>query len=201
MIRKQEGDTDRVDKYDCADYEDYIREDLGSRVFVDFEVFMKHVLHVPDGWREKWGSAIDEVKRDKTFKEHHKKYFDLCKKTNTLEEEFYPDLVETANAVLNVVSQPKFEDIPSGKHHYYHINHPGHLRGGVMDKKGLSPDLVLLHSDLPRPDPGVDLVHWSNPLHILEVKPSGTAVCEGEGMPKLVVDGKHVMPPFRVDNN
>jgi len=39
--RGQEGDADRVDKYDRVDYEDYIREDLGCRVFVDYEVFMK----------------------------------------------------------------------------------------------------------------------------------------------------------------
>ncbi|KAF9641844.1 hypothetical protein BDM02DRAFT_3273673, partial [Thelephora ganbajun] len=40
--QRQEGDTDRVEGYKRDDYDDYIREDLKSRVFVDLEVFMKN---------------------------------------------------------------------------------------------------------------------------------------------------------------
>jgi len=38
--QRQEGDTDRVDNYNRDDYEEYIREHLKNRVFVDFEVFI-----------------------------------------------------------------------------------------------------------------------------------------------------------------
>ena len=38
--QRQEGDTDRVDNYNRDDYEEYIREDLKNRVFVDFKVFI-----------------------------------------------------------------------------------------------------------------------------------------------------------------
>ena len=67
-----------------------------------------------------------------------------------------------------------------------------------MDKMGLSPDLVLLHSDLPEPNAPVDEVHWSNPLHVLEVKPKGNALSEGRDMPKLVVGGKRASRCFEV---
>ena len=101
--KRQEGDTDRVDKYDREDYEDYIREDLSCRVFVDFEVFMKRVLHVPDDWETRWGPAIDAVKASTRFNKHHKDYCELCEESGTLEKNFYPALMETANAVLDVV--------------------------------------------------------------------------------------------------
>ena len=196
--QRQEGDTDRVGKYDCADYEDYIREDLGSRVFVDFEVFMKRVLHVPEDWKTKWRPAIDAVKADAKFNQHHKKYCDLCEKTGTLEEHFYPDLTATANAVLGVLSESNFEGIPSGERQYYHVNNPTHLKGGVMDKKGLSPDVIVLHKDRRMPSPEASTVHWTNPLHILEVKPYDSAVSDGTKIPRLVVGGKRARRCSRI---
>jgi len=51
---QQDSITDQADEYDCADYEEYTRGDLCCRVFVDYEVFMKHVLHVPNDWETKW---------------------------------------------------------------------------------------------------------------------------------------------------
>jgi len=112
---KQEGDTDRVNRYDCRDYEQYIREDLSCRVFVDFEVFMKDVLHVPEDWKTLWSPAIDAVKTDANFNKHHKKFCGLCEEGGTLEKNFYPPLMETANAVLEVVHGSSFEGIPSEK--------------------------------------------------------------------------------------
>jgi len=48
-------------------YDDCIHEDLTSRVFVDFEVFIKRFLHAPDDWKTLWGPAIDAVKVDSAF--------------------------------------------------------------------------------------------------------------------------------------
>ena len=197
MRSRQEGHTtDRVDKYDREDYEEYIREDLGSRVFVDFEVFMKRVLHVPDDWKTRWAPAIEAVEADAQFDKHHQKYCGLCEKHGTLENDFYQPLMETANAALAVLSRSDFDGIPSEPRQYYHTNHPNHVKGGVMNKKHLSPDLVLLHQD--RSHPGRGSVHWANPLHVLEVKPYDNALCEGKNMPRLVVDGKRATRPCRV---
>jgi len=189
--QKQEGDTDRVFGCDRRDYEQYIREDLSCRVFVDFEVFMKDVLHVPENWKTLWSPAIDAVKTDADFNKHHKKYCKLCEEDGTLEKNFYPPLMETANAVLDVVHWSNFEGIPSEKRQYYHVNDPKHVKGGVMDKRGLSPDLVLLHQDRPHPGSYSDnKLHWVNPLHVLEVKPYDNALCDGNSIPRLAVDGK-----------
>jgi len=84
--QRQEGDTDRVERYKREDYDDYIREDyddyiredLQSRVFVDFEVFMKHVLRVPNDWRTQWGWAIEAVKTDAVFNNHLGEYCRHC---------------------------------------------------------------------------------------------------------------------------
>ena len=197
ILRKQEGDTDRTDKYDRVDYEGYIREDLSSRVFVDFEVFMKQVLHVPNNWKARWRQAIGAVKGNQEFKQYHQEYCRLCNEGGTQEKDFYPELAKMANAVLDVASQPRFKNIiPTGRQQYYHVNDPNHLRGGMMSKKGLSPDLVLLHGGHPTPDKNTSL-HWANPLHVMEVKPSDNALSDGTNMPRLVVRGKRARGCFR----
>lgn len=187
---RQEGDSNRFDKYDRAEYEDYIREDLNSRVFVDFEVFLKHVLLVPAEWRKTWGQAITAVKADATFRGHHKFYCDMSNEQGGHEIGFYPPLVAMANAVLEVIARSKFGDIPYERRQYYHINHPSRIKGGVMNKKGLSPDLIVLNKERPVPC-AEERTHWANPLHVIEVKPYDTAICDGKSIPRLIVDGKH----------
>ena len=197
--QRQEGDIDRVDQYNRADYEEYIREDLNCRVFVDYEIFMKRVLQVPDDWKTRWGPAIEAIKADAEFDEHHKNYCGLCEESGTLEKKFYPPLMETANAILGVVSRSNFKDIPSGRRQYYYVSDPQHLKGGVMNKMSLSPDLVLLHKNRVPPQRGINkTLHWANPLHVLEVKPYDSALCDGKIIPRLVVDGEHARWPFLV---
>ena len=196
--QNQDGDTDKVDKYDRGDYDKYIREDLSRRVFVDYEVFMEYVLHVPVDWNTKWRPAIDAVIADANFKDYHEEYCGLCGKCETAEKRFYPPLVDIANAVLGVLFGSQFDGIPSEDLQYYHINDPYRVKGGVMNKNGLSPDLVLLHSG--RPDPNVKnrSIHWANPLHVLEVKPYDNAICDGEHIPRLVVNGEYTLGSFHV---
>ena len=234
---KQEGDTDRVDGYKRSDYDDYIREDLNSRVFVDFEVFLKSVLHVPHDWKTLWGPAIEAIKADGKFIGHHEKYCDLCGKRGTVEKSFYGPLMETANAVIDVLSRNEFGGISPGSPQHYHVNDPKRLQGGVMNWANLSPDLVVLHKDCTAPedsktkdkksnntnntrtkDPGPEDtnpgdirpkdarpkdikpsggLHWANALHILEVKPYDSAICDGTTIPRLIVDGKHVSSSLR----
>ena len=196
--KNQEGNTDRTEKFTRADYDEHIREDLGSRVFVDFEVFLKNVLHVPDDWRDQWKSAIDAVKEDQNFIKHHNDYCNRCNDFNSVERAFYEPLIETANAVLAVVtdSNNKFDNISSNVPQRYHVNDPDKLRGGIFNKAHLSPDVIALHESCGRAE-GEEL-HWANPLHVLEVKPFDNALCDGTTIPRLVVDGEHLKISFWV---
>jgi len=109
----QEDETDQAEGYHSADYERYIREDLHGRVFVEFEVFMQHVLHVPDNWKSEWGSAIEAARADPDFKRSLEEYCEPCVDSNSDEESFYDPLTDAVNAVLAVVSRETFEGISS----------------------------------------------------------------------------------------
>jgi len=183
-LQKQQDDTDQVRRYYRADYDRYIREDLTARVFVDFEVFMKRVLHVPDDWDTKWKSAIDAVKADPAFEGSLEGYRKICNDPTSDEKHFYDPLTKTANAALDVLYGETFEGISSGVPQRYRVNDPRYLQGGVMS---LSPDLAIVHEAMSSPSMGT---HWANHLHVLEVKPYDTALCEGRKMPRLVVDGR-----------
>ena len=191
--QRQDGDTDRVDGYDREDYEEYVREDLKSRVFVDFEVFMRSVLHVPKDWETEWKSIIEAVEADPEFHKHHKEYFERCDSAETREELFYKPLAKMANAVLDVWSQSELTRTDSGIPQAYHVNSPGKLQGGIFNKANLSPDLVVLHKAY---NTKSSSLHWANALHVLEVKPYGNAVCDGGDMPRLIVDGEQATSSF-----
>ena len=187
ICQRQEGDIYQVDQYDGTEYEEHIRGELSCRVFVDYEVFMKRVLHVPDDWKTRWGPAIEAIKADAEFNEQHKNYCRLCEGNDTLEERLYPALTETENAILGVVSRSNFKDIPSGRRQYYYVSDPEHLKGGMMNKNRVLPQCEV--NKMP---------HWENPLHVLELKPYGNTLCDGKNIPRLVVDGKHAIWPFLI---
>ena len=188
--KRQEAFWDQAQRYKRKDYDQYIREDLFSRVFIDFDVFLKSVLHAPDDWKTKWERAITEVKKNKKFLESYNAYCEECNRCGGHEVEFYKPLIDTANAVLDVISDSKV-----GAPHYYHRSDPKHIKGGIMDFAGLCPDVVVLHRDYDSSQRGN--LHWANPLHVLEVKPSDAAICDGENIPRLMVDGKQPTSTFR----
>jgi hypothetical protein len=192
--QRQEGDTDRVDKYNRGEYDDYVREDLKSRVFVDFDVLLKSVLHAPDDWKTRWGPAIEAVKADQEFAKLHEEYCKYCEDGNLKEDQFYEPLKETTNAILAVLTRSPFDAMSFGIPQYLHVNDPKRLRGGVFSKANLTPDLITLHKEC-HPSKGKTL-HWANPLHILEVKRSDNSISDGTGMPNLVVDGKCAVSSF-----
>jgi hypothetical protein len=186
--QRQEGDTDRMEKYTRGDYDDYVREDLRSRVFVDFEVFMMHVLHVPKDWKTRWKPAIEAVGVNEEFKAHLEAYCRLCDSPTSLEELFYEPLVDISTAALRVLSGSNFDGISSGIPQHYQVNASRKVEGGIFNRAGLSPDLVVLHKDC---DPTEKQnIHWANILHVLEVKPSGNTICDGTNIPRLVVNSK-----------
>jgi len=189
--QRQEGDTDRVEGYARNDYEEYVREDLKSRVFVDFEVFMKSVLHVPEDWNTQWRSVMEAVMANTKFRQHHTEYFECCDGSATREELFYEPLAKMANAVLDVWSD--LGETDSGIPQTYHVNSTKKLQGGIFNKANLSPDLVVLHKNYKTES---NNFHWANALHVLEVKPYGNAICDGGEMPRLIVDGEQAASSF-----
>ena len=174
-----------------SDYDNCVREDLTGRVFVDFEVFIKHVLHVPDDWRTLWGPAIDAVKVDSAFNKHHKEYCERCDRFDSQKHTFHGPLMDTANAVLKVLSQPTFNNVSSKVPQYYRVDGPMELLGRATNRFSLSPDLVALHKDCRTSEE--EYVDWANLLHVLEVKPYGGGLFDGKNMPRLAIDGKHSM--------
>ena len=166
---RQESDTDQEEEYDSAYYE-VAREDLRSRVFVDFEVFMKRVLDVPDDWKTRWGPAIEAVKADLEFKIYHEEHRRHCGKPESQKASFYEPLMNTVKAVLDVLSRSTFNrisfEIPQ--------SHP------VNDAK----------KPVEKGDP-----QWTNPLHLLGIKAYGSAICDGTNMPRLVIEGEDPTSP------
>ena len=153
---------------------------------------MKSVLHVPDNWKSQWGSAIEVVKANRRFGACHDLYHKLCR-THNSEDTFYQPLAETANAVLDSLPKSKFAN--TSETQCYRVNDPKKLRGGVMDKSGLSPDLVVLHKGCWTE--GENGLHWANPLHILEVKPYDNTLCDGMTIPRLTLDGMLTVAYYR----
>jgi len=184
-ILQRDSDTDRVESYGRDDYDEYICEGLKSRVFVDFEVFMQSVLHVPKDWGTEWKFVMEAVGADPEFQKHHKEYFECCDGAVTREELFYKPLAKMANAVLDVWSRLGGTD--SGIPHTYRANCTRKLQGGIFNKANLSPNLVVLHKDC---DPKSNNLHWANALHVLEVKPYGNVICDGGDMPRLIAGGE-----------
>ena len=170
-------------------YDNCIREDLTGQVFVDFEVFIKHVLHVPNDWRTLWGLAINAVKADSAFNKHRKEYREHCDRIGSQKNTFHRPLMDTANAVLEVLSRSTFDNITPKVPHYYRVDGPTELLGGVTNNFSLSPDLVALHKDC-QPSKEED-VRRENLLHVLEVKPYGGGLCDGKKIPRLVFNGKY----------
>ena len=158
-----------------------------DRVLVDFEVFMKHVLHVPGDWRTQWGPAIEMTRADPRFQKHHKEYCRRCDSSVLLEQTFSKPLMETVNAILDILSRSDFDGIPSRAPRYYRVDDPKELQGGVTSRASLSPDLVALHKIC---DPTEkETLHWADPLYVVNVKPFDSATHDRTNMLRSVVGG------------
>jgi len=197
-LQKLEHDTDKAQKHDSAKYEQYIAQDFERhRVFVDIDVFMKNVLHVPKNWKKLWGPTINRIKRNKKFSTPHWEYARKCGAHRTLEEEFYKPLVQMGNAVLDLSESLANKSVKARTPQRYLRNDPRKMSDGVM--KGLSPDVVTVHRDfLHNIGPGEmteqrltkSNLSWAQPLQVLEVKPWDNALVDGSHMPRLKVEGE-----------
>jgi len=87
------------------DEEDILSEFKHHRVFVDIDVFMETVLHVPENWRELWGRTIKRIKRDETFLISYWDYLHECQIQGAKDSNFYRLLVNIANVVLDFLTK------------------------------------------------------------------------------------------------
>jgi hypothetical protein len=79
LMQKLEPDTESPRKANSAKYEEYIIKDFERhRVFVDIDVFMKHVLHVPDNWKNYGGRLSKKSRQRGLLDAPHRDYTDLC---------------------------------------------------------------------------------------------------------------------------
>jgi len=200
VLPKLGADTDKPKKYNCDKYEQYIAQDFERhRVFVDIDVFMKHVLHVPENWEELWGRTIRQIKRDRDFAKAIWDYTRHCGTQGVQEQTFYQPLVHIANTILKISSSSSSDLTKPLTPQRYLRNDPRNVSCGMMND--LSPDLVAVHQeslDSFQPDEKVEdklqfsNITWAQPLQVLEVKPWDNALVDGSCMPMLKADGESV---------
>ena len=192
---KQQPDAEETKKPTIPEYEQYFIQDFDShRVFVDMEVFMEHVLHVPDNWKQEWADVIREIRDDRFFARARFKYNAECEKSSSKEEDFYKPLVDMVNAIFRCISSS--EKVKPKTRLRYLRNDPKNILGGMMSE--LIPDIVTVHEDffekiLPEQEEDWRLktsLTWAHPIQMIEVKPGGNLLIDGSQMPRLVVDGE-----------
>ena len=198
ILQKLCPDADKAQKYDSAKYEEYITRDFERhRVFVDIDVFMKHVLHVPENWKALWGRTIRGIKRNEAFSTAHWDYHRQCSTQGVKESNFYKPLVAMGNAILDVSKKSTDGSVKPQTPQLYLRNDPRKVLCGVIN--GLSPDVVAVHNDfLPhiRSEERAKKcltesnLTWAQPLQALEFKPWDSALVDGSCMPRLKVNGK-----------
>jgi len=198
VLQKMSLDTDQPQKYNSAKYEQYIVQDFERhRVFVDIDVFMKHVLHVPENWKVLWGRTIRRIKRDRVFSTAHWDYSRQCGTQGVQEWRFYKPLVDMGNAILDFSRASSDSSVEPQTTQRYLRNDPRRVLCGVMNE--LSPDVVAVHKGfLPHIRSGErnegrlreSNLTWAQPLQALEVKPWDSALVDGSCMPRLKVKGK-----------
>ena len=198
ILQKLSPDADETQKYDSAKYEEYIVQDFERhRVFVDIDVFMKHVLHVPKNWKQLWGPTIRAIKRNGVFSAAHWDYSRQCGTQGVQEWRFYKPLVDMGNTILDLAESSSNNSVKPETSQRYLRNDPRKVLCGVMTE--LSPDVVAVHDGfLPHirseeRDEGclkTSNLTWAQPLQALEVKPWDSALVDGSCMPRLKVNGE-----------
>ena len=204
VLSKLRANTDQTAKpttrYDCAKYEQYIVQYFERhRVFVDIEVFMKNVLHVPEDWEELWGGIIEEIKRSPAFTNALFKYIGLCETNGVREQLFYKPLADVANAILDFCKSSSSDGVKPRTPQRYLVNDPNTVLCGVIND--LRPDLVAVHQDSlshlnedEKKDAQLHIsnITWAQALQVLEVKPWDSALVDGACMPRLKANGESI---------
>jgi len=177
-------------KLKSSRYEEYIVQDFEChRVFIDIDVFMKNVLHVPDDWRELWKKSIEDIKHDQAFISPHMFYGAECAIPGGQEPGFYKHLVDMSNAILDFSAKDSSdESVRLRTPQRYLRNDPKTVSYGIITD--LSPDIVAIHKEFLAGGGSRSNLSWAQPLQACEVKPRDGALVDGLCMPRLVVNGE-----------
>lgn len=201
MMQKLLSQTPQPQKCGIAKYERYIAQDFArNRVFVDIDVFMTHVLHVPADWEVSWARTIRRIKRDPAFHTAHWSFTRECGTQGVPEWRLYKPLVDMTNIIVGLSS----DVLPakSGTRVHYLRNDPHGILHGLMND--LKPDIVAVHDDFfprlrseEREQSRITKTKltWAQPLQLLEVKPFDCALVDGSCMPRLKMNGKPIATP------
>ena len=193
ILQSLQPDTDQPQKFHSAKYEQYLAQDFERhRVFVDIEVFMQRVLHVPENWKDMWRPTIKQIKRNGRFSTPHSTYTQRCDRPGIQECSLYEHLVDMGNAILDISKDSENESVKPRTPQRYLKGDPNKIDCGVITD--LSPDVVAVHEDLPgqiHPRHGnKSNLSWANVLQTLEVKHRDSALVDGRSMPRLKVNGR-----------
>ena len=194
--------TNQPETSNSTEYEEFLAHDFERhRVFVDIDVFMERVLHVPHKWKNEWESTIQKIKRDPSFVAALEEYKSVCE-SGAVELKYYKPLVEMTNAIVNCAKSSEQENARPRTPVRYFRNHPNRMTGGVIT--GLSPDIVAVHENFLS---GMDQevvkdgclygtrLTWAQPVQLLEVNPLNGALVDGSCMPRLLVNGEYPTTP------
>ena len=187
----------KTPRYDSPEYERYIIQDFDyHRVFIDIDVFMKHVLHVPENWKELWGETVRRIKRDKAFSIAHWDYSRQCETQGVQERGFYKPLVDMGNAILDFRESSPGDCVMPRTPRRYLRNDPKRVLRGVTNDLSSGPAAVhhgfLLHVCSGERDEHrfreSDFT-WVQPLQALEGGSWDSVLVDGSYMPRLKANG------------
>lgn len=181
-------DTTGQAKYQKADYDDYVKEDLRThRVFVDVEQFMRVVLRLPEDWRTSLKDVVERVRGDAAFSECLFAYRTKCNQPGPVESKLYALRADMNNRAMEVI-EDHYKSQPLIR---YYRNDPQKLYGGVLNKKNLSPDLLELSESMFTSSGNVDNVEsqgpkkypfwWFNTISVEEIKDRDVCLHHGDG--------------------
>ena len=123
---------------------------------------MKSVLRVPVDWNTLWDPVIEAIKEDCRFKKYHGQYLQQCIDPALPGKSFYEPLMNVVNAIVDALPRCDLSGISRGSQYHHHQNCPL---------------------------PGMNNLHWADPLHVLEAGQYNNTLCDGKNMPRLVVNG------------
>ena len=200
--QRMQPHMDQPQEYGITEYEGNTPQDFAhNQVFVDIDVFMAHVLHVPEDWEVSWDSVIRKIKCDSAFLAAHR---DFTRRSGTQgAEEWRPhkSLVDMTNVVVEFSDMlPDAPAKPRTRAHHLGNDKQGAPRRLTNDPKT---DVIAVHSSflpylrleereqnrLAEPNPA-----WAQPLQLLEVKSLDCALVDGSCMPRLRTNGKPIRP-------
>ncbi|KAK0218288.1 hypothetical protein EDD85DRAFT_867011 [Armillaria nabsnona] len=124
-------------KYDRKDYDNFIREDLATRVFIPSDDFLRVILHLPGDWRTDptITALIEKVKSDEQWKKFWADYAAQCGQKD--ESMLYHPHSSLCNRALDLIKS----DSPLEPDIGFYRQDPKVVKG---TNANLSPDVITL---------------------------------------------------------